>query len=69
MQAIDFVQMQGDDDLWELLISLALGSAESTGAWQIRVSMCDLQSMQKLEDMTIPILLGIVDWSSGWRLA
>lgn len=30
-QAIDFVQMQGDDELWELLITLALGSAESTG--------------------------------------
>jgi len=26
MQAIEFVQMQRDDELWELLISLALES-------------------------------------------
>ena len=32
-QAIDFVQMQGDEDLWELLITLALGSADFTGVW------------------------------------
>ena len=31
LQAIEFVQMQGDDELWELLITLALGSAEFTG--------------------------------------
>lgn len=30
-QAIEFVQMQRDDELWELLISLALGSANMTG--------------------------------------
>jgi vacuolar protein sorting-associated protein 41 len=30
-QAIEFVQQQHDDDLWELLISLALGSADMTG--------------------------------------
>ncbi len=31
MQAIEFVQMQRDDDLWELLISLALESPALTG--------------------------------------
>jgi hypothetical protein len=31
LQAIEFVQMQRDDELWELLISLALGSANMTG--------------------------------------
>ncbi|BDA42740.1 Vacuolar protein sorting-associated protein 41 homolog [Coccomyxa sp. Obi] len=31
-QAIEFVQMQRDDELWELLISLAIGSADLTGA-------------------------------------
>lgn len=47
LQAIDFVQMQGDDELWELLISLALGSAESTGApscmlaWHKHVQECN----------------------------
>ena len=30
-QAIDFVQMQGDDELRELLITLALGSPDFTG--------------------------------------
>ncbi|KAK9800354.1 hypothetical protein WJX73_009236 [Symbiochloris irregularis] len=30
-QAIDFVQMQGDDELWDLLITLALGSPDFTG--------------------------------------
>ena len=30
-QAIEFVQMQRDDELWELLISLAIGSADLTG--------------------------------------
>ena len=33
-QAVEFVQMQRDDELWELLISLALGSADLTGASQ-----------------------------------
>ena len=32
MQAIEFVQMQRDDELWELLISLALESPALTGA-------------------------------------
>ena len=32
MQAIEFVQMQRDDELWELLISLALSDADMTGA-------------------------------------
>ena len=32
MQAIEFVQMQQDDELWELLISLALDSPVLTGA-------------------------------------
>ena len=31
LQAIEFVQMQRDDELWELLISLALGNASLTG--------------------------------------
>ena len=31
MQAIEFVQMQRDDELWELLISLALSDADMTG--------------------------------------
>ena len=31
-QAIEFVQMQRDDELWELLISLALSDADMTGA-------------------------------------
>ena len=31
MQAIEFVQMQRDDELWELLISLALESPALTG--------------------------------------
>ncbi|KAK9831005.1 hypothetical protein WJX81_007857 [Elliptochloris bilobata] len=31
VKAVEFVQMQRDDELWELLISLALGSAELTG--------------------------------------
>ena len=31
MQAIEFVQMQQDDELWELLISLALSDAGMTG--------------------------------------
>ena len=31
VQAIEFVQMQRDDELWELLISLAIGSADLTG--------------------------------------
>ena len=31
MQAIEFVQMQRDDDLWELLITLALESPALTG--------------------------------------
>lgn len=31
MQAIEFVQMQRDDELWELLISLALESPVLTG--------------------------------------
>ncbi len=30
-QAIEFVQMQRDDELWELLITFALGSADLTG--------------------------------------
>ncbi len=32
LQAIEFVQMQRDDELWELLISLALSDADMTGA-------------------------------------
>lgn len=32
MQAIEFVQMQRDDELWELLIDLALSDADMTGA-------------------------------------
>ena len=32
VQAIEFVQMQRDDELWELLISLALSDADMTGA-------------------------------------
>ena len=32
MQAVEFVQMQRDDELWELLISLALSDADMTGA-------------------------------------
>ena len=35
MQAIEFVQMQRDDELWELLISLALTDAGMTGAPQL----------------------------------
>lgn len=35
MQAIEFVQMQRDDELWELLISLALTDAGMTGALQL----------------------------------
>ncbi len=31
-QAIAFVQGQDDEDLWQLLISLALGSAATAGA-------------------------------------
>lgn len=31
MQAIEFVQMQRDDELWELLISLSLESPALTG--------------------------------------
>ncbi len=31
MQAIEFVQMQRNDELWELLISLALESPALTG--------------------------------------
>ena len=31
MQAIEFVQMQRDDELWELLINLALSNADMTG--------------------------------------
>ncbi len=31
LQAIEFVQMQRDDELWELLISLALESPALTG--------------------------------------
>ena len=31
LQAIDFVQMQQDDELWDLLISLALADASLTG--------------------------------------
>lgn len=34
MQAIEFVQMQRDDELWELLISLALSDAGMTGTPQ-----------------------------------
>lgn len=42
-QAVEFVQMQRDDELWELLISLALGSADLTGAsqtWLVRMCAC-----------------------------
>ena len=39
MQAIEFVQMQRDDELWELLISLSLESPALTGhnppAWPV----------------------------------
>lgn len=31
MQAVEFVSLQQDDELWELLISLALGDAQLTG--------------------------------------
>lgn len=31
VQAIDFVQMQQDDELWDLLIALALSQAPLTG--------------------------------------
>ena len=31
LQAIEFVQMQRDDELWELLITLSLSSAYLTG--------------------------------------
>ncbi|KAK9816865.1 hypothetical protein WJX72_006282 [[Myrmecia] bisecta] len=31
-QAVEFVQMQRDEELWELLISLVLGSADLTGS-------------------------------------
>ena len=31
LQAIDFVQMQQDDELWDLLIALALSQAPLTG--------------------------------------
>lgn len=38
MQAIEFVQMQRDDELWELLISLALADADMIGAPLLRSS-------------------------------
>ena len=48
LQAIEFVQMQRDDELWELLISLALGNASLTGgaapnsaAEQLCWGLCD----------------------------
>ena len=31
LQAIEFVQMQQDDELWDLLIALALSQAPLTG--------------------------------------
>ena len=37
MQAIEFVQMQRDDDLWDLLISLALADAELLGTLPIHL--------------------------------
>lgn len=33
VQAIEFVQMQQDDELWDLLISLALADASLTGVY------------------------------------
>lgn len=30
-QAVEFAQSQGDQELWELLIALALGDASMTG--------------------------------------
>lgn len=52
VQAIDFVQMQGDEDLWDLLISLALGSAEFTGnpavAAQLLLHQGGMQQSSKL---------------------
>jgi hypothetical protein len=52
-QAIEFVQMQRDDDLWELLITFALGSADLTGA-PLNVGCCCLQPTSVCWRPTLP---------------
>ena len=42
LQAIDFVQMQQDDELWDLLISLALADASLTGDTAHNPPPCNL---------------------------
>jgi hypothetical protein len=38
-QAVEFVQLQRDDDLWEPLIALTLGDARLTGVQRVGLSM------------------------------
>ena len=37
VQAIEFVQLQQDDELWDLLIALALSQAPLTGQWLLSI--------------------------------
>lgn len=44
LQAVEFVQLQRDDDLWEQLIALTLGDAQLTGGPHSRSLSCAFAS-------------------------